>query len=180
MFLEYPTDITREKGVALTTAWSNADHPIVAASFANGEVDFFLEEGERIDEDDEQAPPSSVQRAGCKTHCMEWSPRVPILASGWDDGMVCTWTEKEGQLRECGSRLHKVAVTLVCWSPDGSRLITGDSSGKIGVWQSDQRGRLMLVCQYARSGAIKYCVFRAGITIPGEVCPAKFNYQPLF
>ena len=81
------------------------------ADGANGDVDFFLEEGERIGEEDEQAPPSSCSRPG-KCSVLQWSSRSPVLATGWEDGMICTWTEKEGQLRECSTK----AAAMIGWS----------------------------------------------------------------
>jgi hypothetical protein len=85
-------------------------------------------------------------------------------------------------------------VSMVQWSPEGTRLISGDQvkhaprgslarvacssihlisillppllfhrqvqAGTIGVWQGDQRGRMLPVCQYAKRGAVTHCVFQ--------------------
>ena len=92
--------------------------------------------------------------------------------------------------------MHKnSAVKLLVWSPEGSRLISGDQvrgspscgcsescidmrcirvqSGVLGVWQCDSRARLLPLCQFAKKGAITHCTFQcptAGSAAYGCVC----------
>jgi len=40
-------------------------------------------------------------------------------------GRVTVWDEKDRQLRENGNA-HMAPITMLCWSPSGSRLISGD------------------------------------------------------
>ena len=52
-------------------------------------------------------------------------------------------------------------ATMKPASTSGSLLVTGDENGVVGVWQGDARGRLVLICAYAKSGDIGCVVFRA-------------------
>jgi hypothetical protein len=48
---------------------------------------------------------------------------------------VCLWSEKDRVKREDAS-VHKTsAVRMLMWSPEGTRLISGDAAGVLGVWQ---------------------------------------------
>ena len=50
-------------------------------------------------------------------------------------GTVCLWSEKDRVKREDAS-VHKTsAVRMLTWSPEGTRLISGDAAGVLGVWQ---------------------------------------------
>ena len=67
-------------------------------------------------------------------------------------------------------------MSLLSWSPEGSRLVSGDQNGIVGVWQGDQRGRLLPVCHYVKKGAVSHLVFQtpaAGsmYTRPPRACP---------
>lgn len=35
--------------------------------------------------------------------------------------------------------LHKSPITIIAFGPDGSRMVTGDEKGTVGVWRT-QRG----------------------------------------
>lgn len=53
--------------------------------------------------------------------------------------------------------LHKAAITIIAFSNDGSRMVTGDAKGTVGVFRT-HRG-LTPVCNYTRDGAITNIVF---------------------
>ena len=71
-----------------------------------------------------------------------WHPKLLMLASAWSDGAVCLWTEKDKKMHEdttahkrcspsfsTSSTLTKCcpsAISFLAWSPEGTRLITGD------------------------------------------------------
>lgn len=157
LYFEYPTDLPeKEDAIVSCLAWSNGDHPIMSVAYKEGAQSFVLmchEEGEPIDK------PMEIKRDGsCTMMC--WHPRSAILAMGWDDGAVCSWTDQERILRE-DVKTHKAPITYLSWSPEGSRLITGDQLGVLSVWQCDARGRLEWKHRYQKKGAITHCVFRA-------------------
>lgn len=110
---------------------------------------------------------------------LAWHPRLNLLACGWDDGTVGVWGDKERVFRE-ESATHKAPITLLTFSPEGSRLISGDSNGLLVVWAVDHRGRLQLACKYEKKGSITHLVFRApaNLTVPADgsvlPCPSFF------
>jgi len=53
--------------------------------------------------------------------------------------------------------LHKSPLTIITFSQDGSRMVTGDEKGIVGVWRT-HRG-LTQVCSYKKEGAVSQIVF---------------------
>ena len=168
VFFEYPTDVAAAgKGSILATAFSHSDHPILAVSTSNGDLTLFHEEGETITVEvhttNNQLPdsplPASFSRPSSSSSHLHWHPTQTILACGWADGCVTLWGEKERTLKEEPST-HRSPVSLVRWSPDGSRLLTGDEGGTLAVWAMDNRMRLTCICKYQKSGTISHLAFR--------------------
>lgn len=174
VFFEYPTDLASlSKGAILATAFSNGDQHILATATKNGDITMYLEEGEHLD------PDVVLHRSG-ECHQLNWHPRLNLLASGWDDGTIGVWGSSEKLMRE-ESQIHKSPITLLTFSPEGSRLISGDSNGILAVWAVDHRGRLQLACKYEKKGSITHLVFRApaassSVPADGSVapCPSFF------
>lgn len=131
-------------------AWSKVE-PILAVA-SETRVLFFQEEGEQLMN-------NFVERSSNVTK-MEWQPESFILAIGWADGVISLWNLRDRLQRE-DDAVHKSPITLLKWKDDGTRLVTGDRRGAIGVWQTDIRGRLMPICHYRKNGAITHCVFAA-------------------
>ena len=162
VFFEYPTDVTAAgKGSIVCSGFSHSDHPILAVSSSNGDLTLFHEEGETITvelhtvngqmPDNGGSPlPASFSRPASQCGALSWHPSAAILACGWHDGCVSLWAEKERSLKE-DTAAHKAAITLLLWSPDGSRLLTGDDKGVLCVWSVDPRMRLSCVSKYDKS-----------------------------
>ena len=55
--------------------------------------------------------------------------------------------------------VHSSPITCLKWTADGTRLISGDQSGVVGVWKPDGRGRLSPICHYNKPGAVNHVVF---------------------
>jgi intraflagellar transport protein 140 len=173
VFFEYPTDLgAKQKGPILSTAFSNGEQHVMAVSTKNGDITLYLEEGEHMD------PEVVLHRSG-ECNKLHWHPRFQLLAGGWDDGTVTVWGDKERVMRE-ESHTHKAPITLLTFSPDGSRLITGDANGLLVVWAVDHRGRLQVACRYEKKGSITHLVFRAPaqMSMPADgsvlACPSFF------
>jgi intraflagellar transport protein 140 len=66
------------------------------------------------------------------------------------------WNEDQRQTRE-DKLLHKSPLTNITFSQDGSRMVTGDKKGTVGVWRT-HRG-LTQVCSYKKDGAVDQIVF---------------------
>lgn len=154
LFFEYACSLNERvnKGGLVTGSFSNGEHPILACSTRNGEITFFLEEGEPIEPDVDLRRPSIAS-------VLSWHPKQNLLASGWEDGCIALWSEKERILRD-DSAVHKSPITVMQWSPIGSWLVTGDQSGVVAVWSIDNRARLQLLCQYSKKSAVTHVVFR--------------------
>jgi len=172
IFFEYPTDLASgAKGSLTATAWSNGEQNILAAATQNGDITLYLEEGDRMD-------PDVVLHRSCPCPHLQWHPRYQLLASGWEDGTIAVWGDKERVMRE--ESVHKSAITLLVFSPEGSRLISGDNIGLLVVWAVDHRGRLQPVCKYDKKGSITHLAFRAPASMvppmDGSVlpCPSFF------
>ena len=168
VFFEYPTDVAAAgKGMILATAFSHSDHPILAVSTSNGDLTLFHEEGETITVEvhttNNQLPdsplPASFSRPSSSSSHLTWHPTQTVLACGWADGCITLWGEKERTLKEEAST-HRHPITLTRWSPDGSRLFTGDEGGVLAVWTMDMRMRLSCICKYQKTGAITHLAFR--------------------
>jgi WD40 repeat protein len=58
-----------------------------------------------------------IHREGSEATLIEWHPVHTMLASGWADGTVCLWTEKERVLRFAYHRLClSVCLSVYDWS----------------------------------------------------------------
>ena len=88
---------------------------------------------------------------------LAWHPVFPSLAIGWQDGVITLWNEDQRLTRE-EKVLHKAEITNITFSSDGTRMVTGDEQGTVGVWRT-HRG-LTPICQYSKSGSITNVAFR--------------------
>lgn len=132
---------------------------------SGGVISFMMEEGEKIDD------MNITRQSLC--HTLAWNPKAMMLASGWDDGVLSLFHEKDKSKRE-DLTVHKgKKITLLVWSPEGSRLICGDEGGTVSIWSVDQKGRLVHVCQYARKGALTHVAFRS-VQFHSNSCPPFF------
>ena len=185
VFFEYPTDVTAAgKGSILATAFSHSDHPILAVSTSNGDLTLFHEEGESITVEvhtvngelpGDSILPASFSRPSSTCAHLDWHPQQVVLVCGWQDGTVSVWGEKERALKE-DATVHRAPLSLVQWSPDGSRLLTGDEAGVLAVWSLDQRMRLTCLCKYEKSGRISHVQFRLSSSASSSPsgCPPFF------
>lgn len=168
IFFEYAVQVPENSGKVKCTAWSNGDHRLLAVSTANGQVTMYHEEGDMVE------LPTDIKREGVCSF-MQWHPKQAILACGWNDGTVWLWAESDRSVNRENSTTHQHPITMLMWSPDGSRLLTGDEGGMLAIWQA-AAGRLIPNHRYARKGAITHCVFQApsGDLGPSATCPPFF------
>jgi intraflagellar transport protein 140 len=66
------------------------------------------------------------------------------------------WNEDERLTRE-EKVLHKSPIVIIQFSSDGSRMVTGDEKGTIGVWRTNKT--LTPICSYTKEGLITNIVF---------------------
>ena len=98
-----------------------------------------------------------IQRT-CAPVALAWQPGSKLLASGWQDGTIQIINMSNMQPKE-DQVVHSSPITCLKWTADGTRLISGDQSGVVGVWKPDGRGRLSPICHYNKPGAVNHVVF---------------------
>ena len=161
-----PIPCVPEAGPATTICcdWNNdAVVPLLAVSCRGSTIRVFNDEGD-------QQPGIEIKRASDAV-IIQWHPKNKVLALGWKDGAISVWSDQS--LPQEDTLIHTSTITLLTWSPDGSRLLTGDSSGMVGIWKVDKRCRLTPICRYAKHGAITAIAFRNPEARPNS-CPDFF------
>ena len=121
---------SRPAGRVLTFAWSEAPQSmLLAVALDNATVILLNEHAEPYYEGAVLSTKSRVANA----RCLCWSPAASgslMLAIGWEDGSVMVWADgpnaNDRVAREDTDQHATHPVTFVLWSPDASRLISGD------------------------------------------------------
>jgi intraflagellar transport protein 140 len=152
LFFSFPTG-GRSKPQCLS--WCNTDS-ILAVGTASNTVDFYLEEGDAL-------PECTIKQVSRPVK-LKWHPHKPVLAVGYSKGKILLWDHNSRTLGENRKQPHlqmHAAVTFIEWSPDGSRVITGDEAGNVCVWSYRGRGMTSLLAKYRSKGAIYHAVFCA-------------------
>ena len=152
LFFAFPTG-GRSKPQCLS--WCNTDS-ILAVGTANNTVDFYLEEGDAL-------PECTIKQVS-RPVLLKWHPSKPVLAVGYSKGKLLLWDHNSRTLGENRKQPHlqtHAAVTFIEWSPDGSRVISGDANGNVCVWSYRGRGMTTLLAKYRSSGAVYHAVFCA-------------------
>ena len=72
-----------------------------------------------------------IQRASQPMN-MIWHPKKKILIACWEGGEITTWNDNSKRL-ESFIGIHQTTVSSICWSSNGTRLITGDIVLKIKI-----------------------------------------------
>ena len=153
-----------ESDAPVALSWCEADS-ILAVSYASKQIKFYQAAGELL--------PDTVSKSSTPV-CLSWKPASKILAIGWSDGIVSLWNHTERMSRE-DAFIHRSAITFLQWSPDGSRLVSGDESGTVGVWKTDPRGRLISICNYRKKGKFTHCVLMTQHICQGRLIRKKFK-----
>jgi intraflagellar transport protein 140 len=53
--------------------------------------------------------------------------------------------------------VHETSVTFVRWSPDGTRLVSGDEDGRLCIWRVSKAGKATLVAETHRDASFARC-----------------------
>jgi len=149
-------------------AWSKGEEmPLLA--IADGCVLRIFREGEELVD-------YTQQRQHVPCTALAWHPTSKVIAAGWEDGLV-TFTGPAAVNARDDREVHRESRILsIVFNPNGTRCVTTDNNGVVGVWKTDQRGLCNQMCHYRKSGAHDKVIFRT-TTPTGE---ANLDNPPFF
>jgi intraflagellar transport protein 140 len=170
MSLFFDSQFTLPEGETVEqSAWSNSEvNMVLAVATSKPRIVFVNEEGKQI-------PNFEIGRGKVVPTFLRWHPLVQSLAIGWSDGCLTLWNEDQRLTRE-DKVLHKTPVSMITFSADGSRMVTGDEKGTVGVWRT-HRG-LTQVHNYKKEGRIDNIVFCNLVMNPAQA--GQDNSNSLF
>ncbi|XP_066546422.1 intraflagellar transport protein 140 homolog [Amia ocellicauda] len=162
VYFDHRIEAPDSNGAPCQIAWHSSQPVLGVASLspaAGGSVDLYLQQGEHVGN-------SHIERPFQPT-VLRWHPAKPVLAVGWETGEVLLHTHPTGEQTTLSSA-HSACITLLEWSSNGSRLVTGDQLGVLAVWRADARGRLQgaPLVKHDYGKPLTCCVFRPAP--PGE------------
>lgn len=67
--------------------------------------------------------------------CVAWAPTETLVASGGDDKTLKIWAVEENPIQHISLKGHTGWVYSVAWDKDAKHLISGDSRGKLILWE---------------------------------------------
>eukprot|EP00960_Hanusia_phi_P037601 753028-Hanusia_phi.AAC.3 len=114
-----------------------------------------------------------------------WGPGPKhVLASGWNDGAIVLWEDKNKSMGETvfsnpreNKVAHKGSICLLAWSPCGSRLLSTDKNGLLAVWKPEERGPFVQQCIIQKGqGAITHIAFRSKKSVKNDDGDAPTYY----
>ena len=148
-----------------------SESPKLVVGTSDNRLSLFQDEGHPVETMEPPARESSPT-------CVSWGPAPHhLLAAGWHDGAVTLWDEKTSMMRQDLEVHKRSSVTLLKWSPCGSRLVSADQEGNLGVWEPETHGgagggiKLIPICKIPPrkgAGAVTHVVFRTNDPRPAE------------
>uniref|UniRef100_A0A8C2GII2 Intraflagellar transport protein 140 homolog n=1 Tax=Cyprinus carpio TaxID=7962 RepID=A0A8C2GII2_CYPCA len=157
VYFDHRVEAPDSSGAALLISW----HPsmcVLAVGSVNastgGSVDLYLQQGEHVEL-------CHVER-GFSPSLLLWHPTKPLLAVGWETGETVLLSHPSGELTPLPNNTHTACITVLEWSSNGSRLVTGDQAGVMAVWRVDARGKLQgsPLIKHDYSKPLTCCIFR--------------------
>jgi len=103
-------------------SWSYFDN-ICAVILSDGSVHFYNDIGNEL-------YPNTIIR-NSKATSLAFSPHENVLAIGWQDGKVSVWNQGTAI---SSSHTMLYPITVLCWHPQNSLLISGADNGGINCW----------------------------------------------
>ena len=154
------------KATVVATEWHKI-HPLIAVATSEpggtGKVSLYKNEGDHIV--DLTFPHGEDSTSGV-CEAIAWHPVSKLLICGWKDGSVTSWCSENG-LKEITSPHKGRSVTILSFSSNGERLISGDAHGVWQVWKCDSDTLTPVVSNKDREpfeGSLTHVVFRHSAT----------------
>ncbi|XP_014614871.1 PREDICTED: intraflagellar transport protein 140 homolog [Polistes canadensis] len=113
---------------------------------------------------DDQGEPlqdvESSRHSVAQVTALGWHPDRRWLAAGWESGELRIWPGDTGS-NEFNVIVtpHRDPITILQWSPHGSRLVSADAAGSIIAWKIDSRGQLLMVFHHELKGTFTHIAF---------------------
>ncbi|XP_062999141.1 intraflagellar transport protein 140 homolog [Elgaria multicarinata webbii] len=162
VYIDHQLEALQSRGPHSHIAWHPRQSFLAVASInsnSGGSVDIFPEQGEYTCD-------AHLER-NFRATCLNWHPSKLILAVGCEMGDVVVVNKQDKEHHAVPSN-HNADITVLNWSTNGTRLVSGDKLGVLVLWRMDQRGRVqgppLLKHEYGKH--LNYCIFRP--PPPGE------------
>ncbi|XP_043081946.1 intraflagellar transport protein 140 homolog isoform X2 [Puntigrus tetrazona] len=157
VYFDHRVEAPDSSGAALLISWHSSACVLAVGSVnasTGGRVDLYLQQGEHVDL-------CHVER-GFSPSLLQWHPTKPLLAVGWETGETLLLSHPSGEHTPLPNNTHTACITVLEWSSNGSRLVTGDQAGVMAVWRLDARGKLQgsPLIKHDYSKPLTSCIFR--------------------
>ncbi|KAG1950959.1 intraflagellar transport protein 140 homolog isoform X2 [Pimephales promelas] len=163
VYFDHRVEAPDSGGAAVLISWHSSVCVLAVGSVnasTGGCVDLYLQQGEHVEL-------CHVER-GFSPSLLQWHPTKPLLAVGWETGETILLSHPSGEHTPLPNNTHTACITVLEWSSNGSRLVTGDQAGVMAVWRVDARGKLQgsPLIKHDYSKPLTCCIFRP--TAPAE------------
>ncbi|XP_057178232.1 intraflagellar transport protein 140 homolog isoform X2 [Triplophysa rosa] len=157
VYFDHRIEAPDSSGEAVLIAWHSSLCVLAVGSVnasTRGSVDLYLQQGEHV-------KLCHVER-GFNPSLLQWHPTKPLLAVGWETGETLLLSHPSGEHTPLPANTHASCITLLEWSSNGSRLVTGDQAGVMAVWRVDARGKLQgsPLIKHDYGKPLTCCIFR--------------------
>uniref|UniRef100_A0A673FYQ4 Intraflagellar transport protein 140 homolog n=1 Tax=Sinocyclocheilus rhinocerous TaxID=307959 RepID=A0A673FYQ4_9TELE len=157
VYFDHRVEAPDSSGAAVLISWHSSVCVLAVGSVnpsTGGCVDLYLQQGEHVEL-------CHVER-GFSPSLLQWHPTKLLLAVGWETGETMLLSHPSGELTPLPNNTHNACITVLEWSSNGGRLVTGDQAGVMAVWRVDARGKLQgsPLIKHDYSKPLTCCIFR--------------------
>ncbi|XP_046824576.1 intraflagellar transport protein 140 homolog isoform X2 [Vespa crabro] len=159
MSLYFDTRVQNPETASISThATWHPNYPLLAvAAYSQdkgGFVTVYDDQGEPLQDVE------SSRHSVAQVTALGWHPDRRWLAAGWENGELRIWPGDTGSTEfNVIITPHHDPITILQWSPHGSRLVSADAAGSIIAWKIDSRGQLLMVFHHELKGSFIHIAF---------------------